>query len=176
MIEHVDIRSVPRGDAAQRFRRRLPRRLLLCDANPLDGGGETLGAYRLQQVVHRAHVECIQRPVIMSGHEDHRRRRGAFQRLKRGEAVEFGHVDVEKQEVGLEPVDRRHHLGAGRSLSHDLDRREMLQVLAQYGTRHRLVIGDQRSHAAAASASGTTNSTADPVGDDSMRSRPAEAP
>jgi hypothetical protein len=43
---------------------------------PLDAGEhlvEPLAVHRLHQVIHRAHLECLERELVMSGDEDDRR-------------------------------------------------------------------------------------------------------
>ena len=68
-------------------------------ARPLQRGGQTLGAERLQQVVDGVHVEGAQRVLIVGGDEHH----GdvAADQLEHLEPVELRHLHVEQQQVGV---------------------------------------------------------------------------
>ncbi len=109
---------------------------------------EALAVERLQQVVERVDVEGAQRVVIERRHkhdERHARRTDGLDDL---ETARAGHLDVEEDQVRLQPPDGIDRLGPGGALGDDLQpvfrREERAQPLASKG----LVIGDEDAHLA----------------------------
>ena len=85
---------------------------------------------RLEQIIERPNLERFHRELAERGHEDDRRRgssiagRGArlAHRLERGddlEAVELGHLYIEKDDVRLFADDHVHRFGAIACLADD---------------------------------------------------------
>ena len=63
---------------------------------------EALGAEGLEQVVHGMGVEGAHGVLVVGGGEDHggRTRARRIHQLQHLEAVEFGHLDIEEEQVG----------------------------------------------------------------------------
>src|SRR5262249_37647335 len=72
----------------------------------------------LQQVIERPRLECTQRILIVGRHEDDDRRQIAAQQLEYVEAPAFGHLHVQKHQVGLRFSDFEDGLQPGLTL-HD---------------------------------------------------------
>ena len=108
------------------------------------------GIDRLEQVVHRVHLEGVQRVLIERGHEDHVRGSGARRYLARDlEPRQSRHLDVQKDHVGLEIFEHADGGDAVVSLADDLHVTSLRQEEAQLLPRELLVIhnnGTQRQH------------------------------
>ena len=86
-----------RAAATSRGRRRSLKPLF----GALEGALEALGAEGLEQVIHGVGVEGAHGVLVVGGGEDHggRARAGRIDQLQHLEAIEFGHLDVEKEQV-----------------------------------------------------------------------------
>ena len=139
----------------QRLRRqRFPRR----DARPgsCQRLGQALRAERLQQVVDRVHLKGLDRVLVVGGDEDHRCL--AADQLENVEAIEFRHLDVEEEQIGLLFGDGLHRLEAVAALGNHLDIGMLPEQLSQQRPRQLLIVHDdhpqrhfRRRHQAVAS-------------------------
>ena len=68
-------------------------------------------------------------------------------RFDDAEAVESGHLDVEKDDVGPRSLDRRDGLAPGACLADDLYSARCREQAANLRAGWRLVVSDQRAHA-----------------------------
>ena len=66
-------------------------------ARPRQRLGQPLLAERLQQVVHRVHLERAQRVLVVGGREDHRHL--TADQLQHLEAVQLRHLHVEEHQI-----------------------------------------------------------------------------
>ena len=80
--------------------------------------------------------------VRIGGDEDHERRLNLHQPLDDREAVEAGHLDVEKDEVGLVRLDRSDRLAAVLAAVDDLDVLVRLQTKLEPLDGERLVVDE----------------------------------
>ena len=101
--EVLDERQQPPSEVAGFLAFDLPPRAL-------QGVGEALAIERLEDVVERAHLEGLERVLIVGGHEDHERHALAADRLDDLEAVHVRHLDVEKHQLRRMILDGRHGL------------------------------------------------------------------
>ena len=151
--DHVDPRAVPHRQALRplagraRFPRQLRRGRPLSQPRlgALQRPLEALGAERLQQVIHRVGVESAHGVLVVRRHEDHRRGVGPrLDQLQHLEAVQFGHLDVEKHQVRRGLGDGLHRLEPVGALGHDLDFRVRRQHFAQEPARQFFVVDNYR--------------------------------
>src|SRR5919204_491092 len=91
-------------------------------SSALDRDLQPLGVDRLQEVVDRVHLERLDRVLIVRGDEDDVRGRARIEEPPRDlESGQSGHLHVEKDDVGLQPIDRRESLDAVAGLADDFD-------------------------------------------------------
>jgi hypothetical protein len=93
---------------------------------------EPLAVERLEQVIHRVHVEGLERVLIVGRHEHHGRHPVGTHRLNHIKPGAPRHLDVEKHEIRLLADDRLHRLIAVRRLANHL---------------HAHLVSEQRPHA-----------------------------
>ncbi len=129
--EHVDARTVAHEHASgTAWQRAGPRWRASCTgmrlasaaaarARASSASPSRSATERLQQVVDRVHVERPQR-VLVVGRDEHDRHVAADQ-FEHLEAVELRHLDVEKQQVGMQLGDGLDCLEPVGALGHDLD-------------------------------------------------------
>ena len=147
-------------------------------AHPGERGLEALLLERLEQVVQRARLECLEGVALVRGDEDDRRE-GPL--LQPGRYIETGllrHLDVEEHDVRPHPVYGGRRLRAFRALAHHLHVGVLRQQGAEARTRERLVVHDQRADrgrghdATTSSRSGNERlQTAPPSGTDASSQR-----
>jgi hypothetical protein len=91
------------------------RTLVRVRPDPADGVAEPRTGDRLQQVIDRIRFECLDRILVVGGHEDdvRMRRAAAIQVLEKLEAVEPGHPDVQEHDIGRQ---LRHRVDCARSI------------------------------------------------------------
>ena len=89
-----------RSSGRARLRSQIERRALLSQAQTgaLQGLFETLPAERLQQVVHGVGVEGAHGVLVVGGDENHHW--AGVDQLQHFEAVQFGHLDVQEEQIG----------------------------------------------------------------------------
>ena len=81
---------------------------------------EALPVHRLHEIIHRAHLEGLQRePVVRRDEDDGRRLLAVEQRVRDLHARVTGHADVEEGKVGALALHRVERLVAVRALGHD---------------------------------------------------------
>lgn len=84
--------------------------------------------------------------LIVSGHEDYRRRPCLRQQPQDVEAAHPGHLDVEEHEIGRVVVEERNGLRSGRRFAHELETIVRLERSPQAAPRRGLVVHDRDSH------------------------------
>lgn len=103
-------------------------------------GGETLAIVWFQKIINGIHFECANGKIIIRrGEDDHG---GVADALQHFEAVEHGHLHVEKDEVGAMLINGGHGLFAVFALGKNFNLRIGLQKLADDLTRKRLVVDE----------------------------------
>ena len=75
-------------------------------ADPLERALEALFVEGLEQVVHRAHLEGLERVLIVGGDENDERQCTRVERARERKAVQRVHLDIEEQQVGRLGADR----------------------------------------------------------------------
>jgi len=109
---------------------------------------EAFLAHGLHEVVHRLHVERVERELLVRGEEDGERKRCASPlgaRAEHGEPVALRHLDVEEDEIGGERLQRSDRRRTIATFSHDLHVGVHRQQLAHATARQRLVVDEQCS-------------------------------
>ena len=90
--------------------------------------------------------ERADRVLVVRGHENDGRGAGGLQRAHDPEAVQFGHLDVEEDEVGRQPLDGGHRLGAVRRLADHFDVGLCREEAEDPLPRYRLIVNDERAN------------------------------
>ena len=88
-------------------------------------------------------AQCV---FVVGRDEDDRRLAVRAERPCELEAIQLGHLDVKKQQVGGDLLDGRNRLGAVRALADDFDIRLLAQEGEDMRARHRLVVHHQRAN------------------------------
>ena len=112
-------------------------------ARSIECFGKPSGAEWLQEIVDGVDLERSQRVLVVGGHENHGH--VAADQIEHLEAVEFRHLHVEKQQIGLQfghHFDRLESVGA---LGYDFHVRHRRQILAEHRSRQRFVVDDGHS-------------------------------
>jgi hypothetical protein len=112
------------------------------------------------------HVERAQCVAIVGRHEHDGRHRVRADQLEQREAVDFGHLDVEEQDVGTQPCDERDRIGTA-GLADDVDVGVVREQRFDVRSRERFVVDDEylerpvagAVHAAACHGRSSTAST-----------------
>ena len=108
---------------------------------PIDGDLEPRLIDRLQQVVDRVDLERLDRVLIVGRDEDDLRTGAAADQPPRDlEAGQPRHLHVEKDDVRLQPLDRRQRLDAVAGLADHLDAADLFEQVAQLVPRQLLVV------------------------------------
>ena len=84
-------------------------------------------AERLKQVVESPGFESLQGVLIVSGHENDRRRSVSAEHLEDVEAIVLGHANIEEHQVGFQAPNRFEAFGCRAVLSKQFN----LRVLAK---------------------------------------------
>ena len=122
---------------------RLERRGAHPPAGAFDGLFEPGRLHRLQQVVHRVHLERLDGVAVERGDEHDVRRAAVLdQPVRHFEAVEPGHLDVEKHHFGREALDDADRFQAVARLRDHLHAAHLLEHVAQLFARQLLVVHD----------------------------------
>ena len=112
-------------------------------ARPLDRLLEPGRLDRLQQIVHRVHLERLDGMPVEGGDEDDVRRSAVLDEpVRHLEAVEAGHLDVEEQDVRRQALDDADRLEAVAGLRDHLDVAHLLEHVTQLFPRELLVVDD----------------------------------
>ena len=77
---------------------------------------EPLSVEGLQQIVQRVHIERAEGVAIVSGDEHDRRHPLRADSFQYRETVHLRHLDVQEQELGILPLNRRNRLFTVRAL------------------------------------------------------------
>ena len=114
------------------------------------------GAKRLNEILgldalaHEAHSSGCERGVddalVVGGRDDHDPQ-GGVERGKppdAGDAVHFGHAEVEQHGVGLAPVGQLEHLGAGAGRAENVDA-GLLERQLESREEERMIVGQDDS-------------------------------
>ncbi len=112
-------------------------------------GEQTVAAERLEQIVDRLELERGDGELVVRRREHDRRI--VLNATQHVEPVELRHLDVEKDEIGLELVDRRRPPSSVGRLADALDPLDLGDQVAQLPPRDRLILDDDgaRLHAGA---------------------------
>src|SRR5262245_58557331 len=118
--------------------------------NPVSGALERFeksGAVnRFQQVIERAHLESPQSVFIIRGDENDLRHSFYANGLNDPESVHFGHLNVEKDQVGDFSLDDRHSLPPIAAFADDFDIQRLFEPHTDSFARQRFVINNQGSY------------------------------
>ncbi len=106
---------------------------------------EPFGRDRLQEIVDGVDLEGAQRIAVERRDEDDGRRRSSFQHAQDAEAVEAGHLDVQKQQIRTQVIDGLDGLEAIFALGDDLDFLFLGQLLPDPLARQLLVVHENRA-------------------------------
>src|SRR6266699_172587 len=129
----------------------------------------------LQEVVDRAHLEGLQR-VLIVGRDEHDEREGlSVERARQREPRHRVHLDVEEQHVRRARTDRLEGGARIAVLADDRQVRLALAALANRAPRDRLVVDDHHLHQAAAPPSGRA-APSGPSRSSGMRSCATDSP
>ena len=90
-------------------------------AGPVENALESRGRVRLEEVVHRAHIERAERVLLVGGDEDDVRRLVGPDGVEDAEAIQARHPDVQEHDVRREALDHRDGFAPGGGLTYDLD-------------------------------------------------------
>ena len=112
-------------------------------AGTLERAKEPRAVERLQQVVERMDLERLQRVLVVGRREDDERYPVRGQRANHAEAIHDRDLDVEEDQLGLEPLDGRERLRAVGALAHHLDVGLLLQQREHALSSHRLIVHNQ---------------------------------
>ncbi len=100
---------------------------------------------RLQQVVDRVDLERLDRVLIVGRDEnDMGRRAGVEHPARHLESGQPGHLDVQKHQIRLQPVDRFQRFDPVARLADDFDAADLAEQIAQLIPRQLLVVDDDR--------------------------------
>jgi hypothetical protein len=103
---------------------------------------KTLRGPRLQQVIQRMRLERAQGELVVGGDEDHRGHVTHADRPQHVEAVDLGHLDVQKEQVRRRLFDGLDRFPAVRAFGNDLHALCFHQQAAYAPARQRLVVHD----------------------------------
>jgi len=120
--------------------------LVMLRTYPGERLAEALLVERLQQIVHRAHLEGLERVGVIAGHEHDRRQMLRLQRAREVDAVQRVHLNVEEQQLRPLGAD---FLERGLAVGVLADHREVplgLAEFTQHSTARRFVIDDDDVH------------------------------
>ncbi len=103
---------------------------------------------RLQQVIHRIHLEGAHRILVESGGKNHLRQTHPLvqQLLEHGEPVLTWHLHIQKDNVRLVRAHQFHGFDAIRPLCHHLHAFHRLQQIQQLLPGKRFVVDDERGY------------------------------
>ena len=93
----------------------------------------------LQQVVESANLKSAQGVSVVGGDENNAGRIAA-KHLDDVEAIEFGHLHVEKNEIGFHGADCRKRLATGAALGNYFDFRMAAKQRGEIGSGERFVV------------------------------------
>ena len=100
----------------------------------------------LQQIIDRVHFERLDCVLVVRGHEnDVRGRLRVEQATRHLEPRETGHLHVEKDDVGLQTVDRRERLDPVARLADHFDAAHPAEQIAQLVARQLFIIDEDRA-------------------------------
>ena len=124
-----------------------PRQLVRREKSPRPDqrARKAVAVERLEQIIHGARLECVERVLVVRRHEHRRGQLVRLQGRQHLEAIQLRHLHVEKQQVGAIRPDTIGGLGTVAALAHDDDVRLRVEQLANPGARDRLVVDDQRA-------------------------------
>jgi hypothetical protein len=91
---------------------------------------EAFAAHRLQKVIQRAGFEGADGVLVVRRHNNDDRQRAIGKALNHFEASQPGHLQIQKYQVGAKLGDARQGLCAIFRFGHDLDIREVRQLVA----------------------------------------------
>src|ERR1700682_4553181 len=106
---------------------------------PLDGLLQTSFVDRFQEVIDSSGFKGLNSILVESSHDNDNRQRCSAQASDHFKAAHYGHLQVEKNQVGPEFSDLLQGLAAVLGLAHNCDFRNQLQFLAQEFARNGLV-------------------------------------
>src|SRR5262249_51774732 len=138
---------------------------------------QPLPPHGLQEVVHGAYIERVDRMLLVCRHEDHKRRSLRPKIAHGGQSSHLRHMQIEEYDIRLVAKNLVESFGAGGRFPENLDVGELLQRFAQNLACDRLVVDDQRLHRAASAArrTGTRKLTLAPLSAEST-CNPASGP
>jgi hypothetical protein len=111
------------------------------------GPAAAKGIGRLEDVVDRRHVECVDRVPLVRGDEDHQRPSRGLGLPRQLQAARSGHLDVEEHHVGIVRGNRLTRFPRVPADGDDLHSCIGAQHFLQMGSRQRFVVDDNGAHA-----------------------------
>jgi len=112
-------------------------------ANPGERPLESRLGHRLEQIVDRRELECLDGVLVVGGHEHHRRHARPGCELQTGL---LGHLNVEQHDVGLVRGDDEASLGGVGSLAHNGHVTDSFEHPDETAARRSLVVDHDRAH------------------------------
>ena len=130
-----------RGQLRQAFRdlEALPVQL----AHPIERFAKTSLSDGLQEIIHGARFEGLDRMLVVGGHDHDDRELAALQFPDHIEAAHPRHLEVEEDNIGLETGDLAECFLAVLGFAYDLHIADLLKFLPKYLPGDRLVVHDQ---------------------------------
>jgi len=140
------ILAVPALEAADQGAQILLDSRCLAGGEPLLDAGQRLlkpvTIKRLEEIIERADVEGTQGVVVESRHEDDHGERRRIGRLENLEAIESGHLNVQKKQIDVVTSESLGRLGAILAVRDDRVSFAAVEHCPQALARKRLVVGD----------------------------------
>ena len=103
---------------------------------------------RFQQIIHRFQPEGLDGKLLVSGGKNHMRRFYVLlaKAANHTKAIKPGHLDVEKRERRVEPLNGVERLETVAGHSHHFDIANLIEKELQFFARQLFVVGDDRTH------------------------------
>src|SRR6185503_18839164 len=95
---------------------------------------------RLQEIVQSAHLESLQRILVISGNKDDHRHRLISELLQHLKPIHLRHLHIKKNQIGFKRANAGDGVTAVSTLLYEIDVRRGLEQRAQIETRGRLVV------------------------------------
>ena len=112
----------------------------------LERFSEALVVERLQKIVDRTDLKCLQRVVIIRGHKHDQRQGLRIKRACERDAVQQIHLDIEEQQVRRPRANRVERAAAVTVLAHDTQVALTRAKLAKRSACCRFIIYDDHVH------------------------------
>ena len=115
-------------------------------AGAVEGLFQAFPADRFEQVIESAGFEGADGVLVVGGDNDDHRQGARGQTANHVESAHAGHLQIQKDEIGLKTGDIAEGIVAVGRLTHNLDAGESRQFVAQHLAGHRFIVDDQGAH------------------------------